>query len=104
VITKQHFTVLAVAAAITTLALLAFTAPTAAQYYGPPPIGGPIGAILDSIFGPLPPPPPPSDTGRRPATDAHPHRDRDTTRRRQGHLRAPAMTECVRTLQPISYH
>jgi hypothetical protein len=52
----------AVSAAAAAIAMLIATMPTpaAAQYnYGPPPIGGPIGAILDSIFGPLPPPPPP---------------------------------------------
>ena len=51
--------VLAAAAAIA-MVIATMPTPAAARYnYGPPPIGGPIGAILDSIFGPLPPPPPP---------------------------------------------
>jgi hypothetical protein len=55
---KTH-AVLAAAAAIA-MVIATMPTPAAAQYnYGPPPIGGPIGAILDSIFGPLPPPPPP---------------------------------------------
>jgi hypothetical protein len=46
------------AALFAATAIAAMPTPAAAQY-GPPPIGGPIGAILDGIFGPLPPPPPP---------------------------------------------
>jgi hypothetical protein len=43
------------------IAIAVTATPAAAQRYnyGPPPLGGPIGAILDGIFGPLPPPPPP---------------------------------------------
>jgi hypothetical protein len=42
-----------ITSALLVLPLLASTcSPAAAQYYGcPPPIGGPIGAILDSVFG-----------------------------------------------------
>jgi hypothetical protein len=55
---KTHAVLVAAAAIAVVIATM--PTPAAAQYnYGPPPIGGPIGAILDSIFGPLPPPPPP---------------------------------------------
>jgi hypothetical protein len=81
---KTH-AVLAAAAAIA-MVIATMPTPAAAQYnYGPPPIGGPIGAILDSIFGPLPPPPPPyydpDEYGPPPCYGCPPP---PPTRRRQG--------------------
>jgi hypothetical protein len=41
-----------------TIAATATPAVAQRYNYGPPPIGGPLGALLDNLFGPLPPPPP----------------------------------------------
>jgi hypothetical protein len=80
-------------ALLTAIAIAAMVTPAAAQQYcSPPPIGGLIGMILDSVFGPLPPcyyyddeygPPPryvppqePPVVGQRPAMRAKPeHRN-----------------------------